>query len=636
MLSGWTTGGDAGVSGPLFSLFSTPLFTRLLDRTATTSDYRTAAVLSLVTLLNCWLVGSRLLAATFPPNDSKHWLLRARYYAGIPMPASELPGQFATHPFSIILLALILVLVGAPILAAKLWTLGAYLGATAAVYVTARELFSRRIALVAYVAVSFGQYLYLDLVTWGGIPNLIAVGLLTLAVGALARARRTETFRDRARFGVVVGLGLFAHPPSSPVLVAALGCAGVGLSLATRDRGVLTRTLVDVALPVTVFLVYVASLWEIFVTYTESTGGHTIVVIWQMLLRNPPMLLAFVLALAGLPILFLRPVADDEEEVDHDPSATRRLGSVAVGGLALGWLVGPVALAAFVTLLPSVRTELARVTYYLAAPMCVLVAVYVDTLAQAFTERTTETDWELRLPGVSSSGAAVVVLVFLLITPAFLVSVTFYDNAQSFYAIENEESVLAVVQWVDGQQPFDGRVAGPFSVVPWVKSLTGQDGLTPTPPSGSYRPEEAAEREAFLILERVRTEGDTPENLAAASAVIEEYDVHYLVAPNNWRATRYGTLGARVYETDALVVVDFTAPPEQTPTPTVETDAPAPADGVVPTVPTPDFPTNGGEANETTSDFDWEELRATVQTARTTSEERDERDERDVRDERDE
>lgn len=606
-------------------MLSNRLFTRLFGRTATSGDYRTLAVLTLVTLGNVWLVGSRLLASTFPPNDSKHWLLRARYYAGMEMPASELPGQFATHPFSILLLALVLVVVGAPIVAAKLWTLGAYLGAAAAVYVTARELFSRRVALVAYVAVSFGQYLYLDLVTWGGVPNLVAVGLLTLAVGALARARRTETRRDRVAFGVLVGLGLFAHPPSSPVLVATLGCAGVGLAAATRDRGVLTRTFADVALPSGVFLLYVASLWDIFVTYTESTGGHTIAVIWQMLLRNPPMFLAFVVALAGLPILFVRSPNADERGVHDEPTATRRLGPVAVAALSLGWLVGPVALAGVVTVLPSVRTELARVTYYLAAPMVVLFGVYAETLAEVFTQRTAETDWELRLPGLSSTGAAVVVIVLVVVTPAFLVSLSFYDGAQSYYAVENEQSVLEVVRWVDNQQPFEGRVAGPFYLVPWVKALTGQDGLTPTPASGSYRPSEAAEREAFLALERVRTEGATPENLADARAVIEEYDVRYLVAPNNWRASRYGPLGARVYETEALVIVDFAAPPERPPPDPSESDDVG-ASSVTATTPA------AGEVGATNATnatgIDWEELYAAVHTAETANATRTNQDER--------
>jgi hypothetical protein len=604
------------------SVLSNRLFTRLFGRTATSGDYRTLAVLTLVTLGNVWLVGSRLLASTFPPNDSKHWLLRARYYAGMQMPASELSGQFATHPFSILLLALVLVVVGAPIVAAKLWTLGAYLGATAAVYVTAQELFSRRVALVAYVAVSFGQYLYLDLVTWGGIPNLIAVGLLTLAVGALARARRTETRRDRIAFGVLVGLGLFAHPPSSPVLVATLGCAGVGLAVATRDRGVLTRTFADVVLPSGLFLLYVASLWDIFVTYTESTGGHSIAVIWQMLLRNPPMFLAFVVALAGLPILFVRSPIADEHGVHEAPTATRRLGPVAVGALSLGWLVGPVALAGLVTVLPSVRTELARVTYYLAAPMVVLFAVYIEALADAFTQRTVATDWELRLPGLSSTGAAVIVLVLVVVTPAFLVSLSFYDGAQSYYAVKNEQSVLEVVRWVDDQQPFEGRVAGPFYLVPWVKALTGQDGLTPTPASGSYRPSETAEREAFLALERVRTEGATPENLADARTVVEEYDVRYLVAPNNWRASRYGSLGARVYETEALVVIDFAAPPESLPPSPAESDDVG-ASGITATAPITD---GTGTANATNATgIDWEELYATVHTAEATSTSEDQR-----------
>ncbi|SEP30558.1 hypothetical protein SAMN04487948_1407 [Halogranum amylolyticum] len=594
------------MNGPILS---NRLFSRLFGRTATSGDYRTIAALAAVTLLNAVLVGSRLFASTFPPNDSKHWLLRARYYAGLQMPASELPGQFATHPVSILLLALVLVVVGAPILAAKLWTLGAYLGATAAVYVTARELFSRRVALASYVAVSFGQYLYFDLISWGGIPNLVAVGLLTLAVGALARARRTEARRDRVAFGVVVALGLFAHPPSSPVFVATLGCAGLGLAVATRDRGVLTRTFADVAIPSTVFLLYVASLWDIFVTYTESTGGHSIAVIWQMLLRNPPMFLAFAVAVAGLPVLFLRATLEDEATRPTDESpAMRRLGPLAVGGLSFGWFVGGIVLAGVVTVLPSVRTELARITYYLAAPMVVVFAVYVDTLARLFVQRTAGTEWELRLPGVSSTGAAVAVLLCLVVTPAFAASLSFYDDARSYYAIDDQESVSEVVRWVDGQQPFEGRVAGPFAVVPWVKALTGQDGLTPTPASGSYRPEEAAEREAFLALERVRTEGATPENLAAAEAVVDEYDVRYLVAPNNWRASRYGSLGARVYETEALVVVDFAAPPERPAPPAA--DAPA-ADRAA----TTSDREADGEA------IDWEELRATVRASGETSRE---------------
>lgn len=596
------------------SMLSSRLFTRLFGRTVTPSDYRTLALLTLVTLGNVWVVGTRLLASTFPPNDSKHWLLRARYYAGMQMPASELSGQFATHPVSILLLALVLLVVGAPIIAAKLWTLGAYLGATMAVYFTAQELFSRRIALAAYIAVSFGQYLYLDLLSWGGIPNLIAAGFLTLAIGTFARARRTETLRDRAVFGTMVGLGLFAHPPSSPVLVAALGCAGLGLAIVTRDRGVLTRTLLDVAVPSGLFLLYLASFWNIFVTYTDSTGGHGIAVIWRMLQRNPPMFLAFAVALAGLPLLFLHPTtAADRPPVDEQ-AATRRLGSSAVGGLTLGWLVGPVALAGFVSALPTVQTELARVTYYLVAPMVIIFAIYIDTLAHAFVYQTAETEWELRLPGLSSTSAAVAVLLLVVVTPAFFVSMTFYDNALSYYAVDNQQSVLDVVRWVDDQQPFEGRVAGPFYVVPWVKALTGQDGLTPTPPSGSYRPSETAEREAFLALEAVRTDGDTPENLAAAREVIDEYDVRYLIAPNNWRASRYGTLGARVYETEALVVVDFDASPERT-EPTV---APASSDASVPAPVVESSPVTEGASESVADEVDWEALREAVQQAKQT------------------
>lgn len=552
-------------------------FVHSFGREVSLASARERLLFALVTVGNCWLVGSHLFTTLFPPNDTKHWLLRARYYVGLQMPASELPGQFATHPVSILLLALVVLVVGAPLLAAKLWTLGVYLGATASVYLAARELFSRRIALVAYAAVSFGQYLYLDVISWGGIPNLVAIAFTTLAVAALVRARRTEAYRDRFVLGLTVGLALFAHPPSAPVVAAIVGCAGVGLALATGDRGLVGRLALDVAVPVGLFAGYLASLWSIFVTYTASVDGHTLAVIWQMLLRNPPMALVFAVALAGLPILFVWLPEEMASTVGTDDVAAARLGSTAAGAIAFGWLLGPLVVAAVVTFLPGVRTELARVTYYLAAPMALLLAVYVDALARAFAARTDGTVWQLRLPGLTPTGAAVFVLVLVLVTPAFAASAAFYEGAQSYYTVEDDRSVYAVVQWVDEQQPFEGRVAGPFSVVPWVKALTGQDGLTPTPPSGSYRPDEAAEREAFLTLERVRTEGATSENLAAAQTVIDDYDVRYLVAPNNWRASRYGALGTRVYETEAFVVVDFEAPPERP----VDSE-PEPASGTTP------------------------------------------------------
>ncbi|SEO83675.1 hypothetical protein SAMN04487948_105400 [Halogranum amylolyticum] len=530
-----------------------------------------AVLVAVITVANLWVVTTAVFGRWFPPNDAKHWLVRARYFAGWAVPPSESVGQFATHPVAIVPLSLLLLVFGSAVLAAKVWAITAFLWTTLTVYVTARELFSAQVAVLAFAFVSLGQSLFFDLLAFGGVPQLVSVGFLTLSVGALVRARRTGRRADRVTFALLFLLGLLAHPPSSPVYPATLGTAAVGLAVLRARWRPVVETLVDVTLPSLFFLGYLASQWHIFSLYTATAGGHDFAVLLQKLGRDP------VLEAMGLALVVLAPLVgyalytNERIEGVFDPQTDRRedsarreatLTGAGVGAVVLGWLLGPLMMAAVVSNLPGVSTELARVAFYLAPPIAIGAAVTVGVLAWTAGRFVTD-----REGSVVARRTAAVVLALLVVVPGFYWSTGYYDGARDYYEIKNGDSVGRVVEWVDQRQPFGGTVAGPFYVVSWVEGVTGQNGLTRTPAGGSYRPNERRESAAFQTLEDLRWHGATPENVADAKAIIREYDVRYVVVPNNWRQTRFDSLGTVVFRTDELVVVEIdptvrnTAPP---------------------------------------------------------------------------
>lgn len=591
--------------------------TKLLDGIDVTSGtfgrrVSEAGILALITALNVWVVGTAVFGRYFPPNDAKHWLVRARYFAGWPMPSSELVGQFATHPVAIVSLSILLALVGSAVVAAKLWAVLAFLWTTLAVYVTGRELFSPRVALVAFAFVSLGQHLYFDLLSFGGIPQLISVGFATLCVGALVRARRTGLPSDRVVFGALLLLGYLAHPPSSPVYVAAIGLGAVCLAVSSRRLDVVVDTVVDALVPSLLFAAYVASQWRIFSLYTSTTGGHDFGDLLIKLGRSELFWTLFVGVLVASPLLLyaLRrdavraglyvptversPTAagradrtdssgnrvdgtDDDGRGGHvgydggDVAATRRERLLSLFGgerprqhfdaddlaaLVFGWLLGLLFFAWVVSSIPGVSTELARLSFFIAAPLGIALALYLCLIGWLMARFLSGRRVGVTVSGETLERLLVVLVALAVIVPGFAWSTYYYDNSRNYYAIKNTDSVRSVVDWVDGQQPFGGTVAAPFYVATWVEGLTGQDALTSTPAGGSYRPSEKRESVAFEKLETLRWEGDTPQNVAAAKAVLREYDVRYVVVPNNWRQTRFESLGQVVFTTEKLVVVE--------------------------------------------------------------------------------
>lgn len=532
------------------------------------SDVGHALAFLAVASLDLLVAGRHVLGRPLPPNDTKHWLLRARYYApGWGMPESELVGQFATHPAAILTLAALLLLVGSAVLAAKVWAVLGFLWATVAVYVAARQFASARVALLAFAIASVSHF-YVVLVAFGGIPNLIAVGFLTLSIGAMARARRTGRARDRVTFAALLGLGLFSHPPSSPVFVAAIGVSAVVLATARRDGWIAVRTVVDSLLPSALFLGYVVGLWHVFSAYTASPSGQGIAVVLNALTRNEALFVAYAAAVVGVPALLLVHHVRDRYRRDRPSThalldrdeVRRRLGNDwyrdrETALLALAWLAGPVLLAVAVTQLPWIQTRLIRVAYFLVAPLAVLMASFILLSAPLLADYGRRAGFRLEAPGLDMRATVTVVLVLALLGPSLGYTLAYSDRSAEFYSPNDEASVLAVVEWIDGQQPFEGTVAGPYDVAPWVKGLTGQGGLTATP-GGGYRPDEAGKADAYRQLMAVREDGATPENVAGARETIEAYDVRYVVAPNNWRASRLEALGDRVYETDGYVVID--------------------------------------------------------------------------------
>lgn len=538
----------------------------------TTADYSREALLVAVTAVNLAVAWSGVFGRWFPPNDTKHWIVRARFYAGWQMPASESVGQFATHPVAIASLALLLVIVGSAVLAAKLWTVLVYVWATTAVYVTARELFSGRVALLAFATVGLGQYLYLDLLSFGGVPQLVAVGFLTLCVGALVRARRTGAAADRLAYAALLTLGLFAHPPSSPVFVATLGAVSVAVGVATREVRAVVDTVVDSLVPSLVFAVYLAAQWRVFSLYVSATDGHGIATLVQMATRSPPLGAAAVGVAASLPLVVHVVGANPDVASAFAPTpaserrprrlgASPRLDAHASALIVAGWLLAPLSVAVAVGALPGVETELARVAYFLVAPFVTAFALYVCVVAWVGAGVLGRV---VRNPDLRGAvwPALTVAVALLVLLPGFAWSTGYYADARVYYGVKNPDSTRAVVGWVDENGPVDGQVAAPFYVAPWIEALAGESALTATPASGSYRPDEARESDAYQRLEHLRWNGDTPHNVRAARRTIREYDVRYVVLPNNWRKTRFDPLGHQVYATDRLVVyaVDADAP----------------------------------------------------------------------------
>ncbi|MFC6727011.1 hypothetical protein ACFQE1_22045, partial [Halobium palmae] len=167
------------------------------------------------------------------------------------------------------------------------------------------------------------------------------------------------------------------------------------------------------------------------------------------------------------------------------------------------------AVALAVDALPSVQTELSRIGYYLAAPLSASVGLYLAHVGEGIAEELRDRGVAVpgSVPGVDLRDVLVLLLVVGLVVPGWAFSDRFYTKAQAYYTYDNEESIYAVTEWVDSRQPFEGRVAGPYQLIPWVKALTGQEGMTPTPRTGSYRPDEWREADAYRAITAVGEDG---------------------------------------------------------------------------------------------------------------------------------
>jgi hypothetical protein len=200
-----------------------------------------------------------LLATTqLGSGDYGQWLMSARPYAGLDMPAYR--ADAAVPPLVPLLLGTVLRLVGDPVVALHVVAVAILVALVAGVYLAGRSLFDAFAGLLAAVAATLVSDLFLQLFTFGGLLQAASIALLWLSIAVLWRARRTPQHASRwlVLGAVCIGLGGLTHTGSASITIPT-GVAVAVLVVAGLPGGWPGR--LKRLIPLAVILVAVAGYW---------------------------------------------------------------------------------------------------------------------------------------------------------------------------------------------------------------------------------------------------------------------------------------------------------------------------------------------------------------------------------------
>ncbi len=451
------------------------------------------ALMLLLVLLMAAFVGLTMQEAPVAPGvDPGHWLSVSYTYVGLPTAPDPTDRILSYPPLMFPFLGALVLATGSPVAAAEALAVAIFAGFGLSLIYLARRMLVAAPLQTALVGLGVLTGSTLQMLFWGGYPNLLGFALLNLTIVAfLAHLRGPSPARATAFFGLVA-LTFFAHDLTFAELVAILGLATLFLLLLRRiEWRFLFRP---------INLVGGAAVAAIVGGYTIGTGllriphpgyfasnpsAYSIDEIGEMFaplghspafwpsgptVYLPPMALTFALlagplfALLGLFLLRARAPAYCD---------TRLV-------VAAGWLSATLAVPA-AGYLAHVDTDYTRFVYFLPVPFLLLVLLgleraFLRPLAPQVAEALAPAPARpaparARRRPVATGIAWVAVALALGFVFVTVTEPVVQANESSGTAAAHDADFLAAVEWLK-RQPGNGTVLTVPSAARWTEALS--------------------------------------------------------------------------------------------------------------------------------------------------------------------
>ncbi|MCI4366193.1 MAG: hypothetical protein L3K08_00400 [Thermoplasmata archaeon] len=447
------------------------------------------------------LVAWAFAQAPLPPGvDPGHWLAASYPYAGLPTAPDPADQMFFYSPLLFPILGGLVRLTGSPPMAADLTAIGLFLAYGLSLILLARRFLFYGPFQVALVGLSMFSGATLQMLFWGGYPNLFGFVLMNVALVFLLRFVRTGRDRDAAGFYGFLLLTFLAHDLSFAILVAAVAGAAIFLLLFGKVRPAFLWRPANVVGAIGL----VAGIAAYTVLTSRSGIAHPsyfsanpsayavdqVGEIFSPLAHGPvlfpagppvylpPLPTAILLAAAPLVALVGLVLARD--------MAPSRVDTRLV--LVAGWLSAALAVPG-IGYLARVQTDYPRFLYFLPLPatlLALLVAerLLVPTLLAAAAPPPPvpagSDGWVRRappsilgpLPFVTASVALVLVLMFPFVTVP-----TVLDNEAAGTAVAHDHEFLQAMGWLRASST-PGSVLTVPSAARWTEALSARDAYT--------------------------------------------------------------------------------------------------------------------------------------------------------------
>ena len=424
-----------------------------------------------VAIVAAVLVGSTAIGG----GDYGQWLMVSRGFSGLGTPGYRDLSQ--VPPLVPALIALAHGGVGDPMLALRV--VGALIVAAmaGALYLAGWAVSGR--STTALVAVVLGLLVsdqFLQLLSFGALPQATALVFLTLSVACFARAISAQETEDRWWLGGCAALFLACLSHVATAMVALPACAiAAGLGL-LRHRGEPIRPRVRRALPMLLGLACIGAYWAIviapasvpYVANPASLSYRGPDRLMDELFSYLPTLAIVIGGGVALAAWAARSFLRRQLPSASDPHA------VVAAWAATSW-------AGFVvSAVGHAATDYPRFAPLLVMPLVVAAADGLVS-ASAFLRR------RLMSRATDEHGLVALGLAIVLVAPF---SIANYQTEANGYRLPDDTALGAAATWADGRLRPGGTILAPVREAKWIEGLTGRSTLFTSMVRYAFRPVE--------------------------------------------------------------------------------------------------------------------------------------------------
>lgn len=452
----------------------------------------------LLVLLGVAVVADAFSRAPVPPGvDPGHWLAAAYSYVGLPTAPDPANQALVYSPLMFPFLGGLVRLTGDPLVAASVFAVGLFLLYGLTTILVARRFLVSGPLQVALVGLAMFCGSTLQMLFWGGYPNLLGFACMNVAMVLLVLYFRTHRGTDGAAFFAMVAVTFFAHDLTFALLVASVGLATLFLLLLGK-----TSLRFVFSLPNILGLVLVGVVLEGYNQVTARLGiphpsyyfsnpaAYTIDEVGEIFrpLGHAPAFLP-----AG-PIVVLPPLPTALLLVSAPLVALLALGFIRLSYpgrvdtrlvVAAGWLAAAFAVPG-AGYLAHVDTDYSRFLYFIPFPFVLVVLATVERAAPqvlagglvalppgpSLSERWNRLRrwrWESPRPGSTAAMGVVVFVVLLLVFTSVTLPVV-AGNEAAGTSSAHDQAFVDAMQWLKAAPP--GNVLTTPSAARWTEALS--------------------------------------------------------------------------------------------------------------------------------------------------------------------